>query len=216
MIIIFDLDYTIFDTDKFKRRGLALFFNMDETEFKSYYKKNFKDQGLNYSPKKHLRNLGWSYKEIVAKLSQLDDWMEKEISRYLFPEASKILDKLKQAGHKIILASFGDKEFQEQKISALKINGISAKEFFDEVVISDKVKAGLEELKRFKGENILLVDDNLKEAIDLKGILGDRCEIFLIDGPYARYREYDIAPRGLNELAEKFFPNEKETTNCLD
>lgn len=215
MIIIFDLDYTLFDTARFKRDGLALFFNMNEAEFRNYYKKNFKDQGINYSPKKHLQILGWKYKEVMAKLNELDDWLEKEISRYLFPAAEEILNKFKQAGHKIILASFGDQEFQEQKISALKINGISAKEFFDEVIISDKVKAELKELKRFQGENVLLVDDNLREAVDLKEILGNKCEIFLIDGPYARYGKDDVVPRSLKELAEKFFPEENETDDKL-
>lgn len=205
MIIIFDLDYTLFDTARFKRDGLALFFNMSQAEFKNYYKINFKDKGVNYSPKEHLRILGWKHKEMMAKLNEFDDWLEKEISRYLFPEANKILNRFKQAGHKIILATFGDKEFQEQKISALKINDLSAREFFDEVIISNKIKAELEELKRFQGEDILLVDDNLKEALELKGILGDKCEIFLIDGPYARSGEYNIAPRGLKDLAEKFF-----------
>lgn len=208
MIIIFDLDYTLFDTDKFKHDGLALFFNMNEAEFKDYYKKNFKDKGINYSPKKHLQGLGWSYKEMMAKLNEFDNWLEKEISRYLFPGAERILNRLKQADHKIILATFGDQEFQEQKISALKINGISAKEFFNEVIISDKVKAELKELRCFQGGDVLLVDDNLREAVELKEILGDKCEIFLIDGPYARYREYDIAPHNLKELARKFFLDE--------
>lgn len=210
MIIIFDLDYTLFDTAKFKRDGLALFFNMNEAGFKDYYKKNFKDRGINYSPKKHLRALGWSHKEMAVKLNEFDDWLEKEISRYLFPGAEQILKRFRQAGHKIILASFGDKGFQEQKISALKINGISAKKFFDEVIISDKIKADSEELKRFRGENILLVDDNLKEAVGLKEILGDKCEIFLIDGPYARSGEDNITPRSLKDLAEKFFPDSSQ------
>mgnify|MGYP001588826191 FL=1 len=73
------------------------------------------------------------------------------------------------------------------------------------MIITDKIKAETEELKRFQGENILLVDDNLREAIGLKEILGDKCEIFLIDGPYARYREYDITPHSLKELAKKLF-----------
>lgn len=205
MIIIFDLDYTLLDTARFKRDGLALFFNMNEAEFKDYYKKNFKDKGVNYSPKKHLEFLGWGQAELAAKLDELDDWLEKEISRYLLPEAEEILKRFKEAGHKIILASFGDKEFQKQKISALKINQISVREFFNEVIISDKVKAELKKLKRFRGENVLLVDDNLREALELKEVLGEKCEIFLVDGPYARYREYNITPRSLKELSEKFF-----------
>lgn len=207
MIVIFDLDYTLFDTARFKRDGLALFFDMSEVEFIGYYKKNFKERGLNYSPKKHLEILGWSEEKMAVKLNELDHWLEKEINRYLFPEAEEILNRFKLAGHKIVLASFGDREFQEQKISVLKINGISAKEFFDEVIISDKIKAELEELKRFRGEVILLVDDNLREAAGLKEILGDKCEIFLIDGPYARLDGYNIAPKRLKDLAEKFFPD---------
>lgn len=210
MIIIFDLDYTLLDTARFKHDGLALFFSMNEAEFKDYYKKNFKDNGVNYSPKKHLQVLGWRQAEMVAKLNELDDWLEKEISRYLLPEAEEILKRLREAGHKIILASFGDEEFQKQKISALKINGVNVAEFFDKVIISDKIKVELEELKRFRGENILLVDDNLREALELKEVLGEKCEIFLVDGPYARYREYDIAPRNLKELSEKFFPDENK------
>lgn len=207
MIVIFDLDYTLFDTARFKRDGLALFFNMSEVEFIDYYKKNFKERGLNYSLKKHLEILGLGREEAAVKLNEFNDWLKKEVSRYLFPEAEEILNRFKLAGHKIVLASFGDKEFQEQKIFALKINGISAKEFFDKIIISDKVKSELEELKILQGENILLVDDNLKEAVNLRKVLGDRCEIFLIDGPYARLDGYSIDPKRLKDLAEKFFPD---------
>lgn len=212
MIVIFDLDYTLLDADKLKRNCLASFLDIDEVEFMKNYKDNFKDKGVNYNIEKHMQDLGWSREKIFEKMKEFNSYLKQEIGRYLFPEADGLLQRFKDAGDKIILVSFGDIEFQKQKISALAIDGISTEEFFDEVVVSDKIKAELEELKCLRGENILLVDDNIKEIVELKAILGDNCEVFLIDGPYSSSTEHNYPAYSLKDLKEKFFPEEKKET----
>lgn len=214
-IDIFDLDYTLFDAGKFEQICLASFFDMSETEFIKYYKESFKDKGINYNTEKHMQDLGWSQEKITEKTKEFSQWLKKEINQYLFPEAERLLRRFKEAGDKMILVSFGDKEFQKQKIFALTIAGVSPEKFFDEIIISDNKKSELEELKHLRGENILLVNDKIKELVELKEILGDNCEMFLIDGPYSRSQKYNLVPHNLKELEEEFFPDEKETANEL-
>lgn len=210
MITIFDLDYTIFDADKFKRLGLSQFLGLSETEFMRYYKENFKDKKINYNIGKHMLDLGWDKEKIIKKTEEFTPWLKKEINQYLFPEAEKLLCRFKVASEKMILASFGDPEFQKQKIFALTIGGAAAENFFDEIIISDSKKSELGELKKLRGESILLVNDKIKELAELMEIFGDNCEAFLIDGPYARNPEYDFTPHSLKELEEKFFPPRPE------
>ncbi|MDP2736360.1 MAG: HAD hydrolase-like protein [bacterium] len=209
-IDIFDLDYTLLDADKLKRNCLAAFFDIDEEEFMKNYQENFKDQKINYNIEKHMQGLGWSQEKIVEKMKEFDVWLKQEISRYLLPGAERLLKRFKEIGDKMVLVSFGDKEFQKQKISALTIDGASAEDFFDEIIISDNNKHELEELKCLRGKNILLVNDKVKELVELSEILGDRCETFLIDGPYARSPEYNLPVNNLKDLEEKFFPEEKK------
>jgi FMN phosphatase YigB (HAD superfamily) len=53
MIIIFDLDYTLLDTKKFKEKlGVAL--DMSPEEWARDYKNFFKDKKINYNPERHL------------------------------------------------------------------------------------------------------------------------------------------------------------------
>ncbi|GAI44846.1 unnamed protein product, partial [marine sediment metagenome] len=136
MIIIFDLDYTLFDAKRF-RAGIAAIFNLSLKEFdKRYHVKYFKSKKINYNFKKNLEILKGEDKDLNTGL--LEKKFRKfllKINKYLFPEAEEILYHLKQAGHTLILFTFGDKELQKQKVDNLRI-----KKYFDRIIFTPKEK----------------------------------------------------------------------------
>lgn len=215
MLIIFDLDYTLLDTKNFKT-GLAKALGLAADEFNDSYKKYFKDRAMPYNVEKHIEYLGSGTVETgAARKERLKDFF-LEIDKYLFADAENALKKLKLGGHKLLLLTFGDADWQKQKVDNLKI-----KKYFDEIIYTNKGKGEADELRELmcrmeetktpltplceKGgtEEILIVNDNAKECLEIKKSLG--CgEIFLVDGPYADNCEHNLEIRKLEDI-DKFF-----------
>ena len=83
MILIFDLDYTLLDTKKFKQ-GLAKALNLSITNFEKSYSENFKNtppltkggaRKINYNLKKHLKILSSSLSS-QTKQSKIDSFLK--------------------------------------------------------------------------------------------------------------------------------------------
>lgn len=195
MTIIFDLDYTLLDTAKFKK-ALANALEISEEDFKNY-EKELKKQNKNYNLAEHLNTL--DHKPNLEAF-----WLKAR--DYLFPESLKILEKLSQENN-LILATKGDQIFQQIKLAFLKII-----KYFSEVYFCETDKcASLASLKT--SDKILIVNDNAKESIELKKALkknGISCEIFLVAGPYSNNMDHSEKIRQLNEILKKF-----ETKNEL-
>ena len=183
MIIIFDLDYTLFDTARFKK-DLSGILKMSNESFGDSYKKHFKDKGESYNIKKHInvlfreRKIKAEEKNAVQKRVEL--FFKKSINDYIVKDAEDILKKLKSAGHTLILLSFGDKKFQNYKIKNLDI-----KKYFSKIIVTDKDKSESLKFLKDKKERILIVNDNAKESVIIKKALKNRAEIFLVQGPYS-------------------------------
>lgn len=194
--IILDLDYTMLDSKAFKEKVLASFGGMTAHEFNGFYRENFKNKKINYSPKEHLRLLadrGMKNGNHSLSLEAFNDFIRENISSFLFEGCKELLDRYKASGDKLVLASFGNKEWQGFKIDSLKIDGRPAREYFDEVILEDKDKSQNEALQELAGKEIILIDDNAKEACELLEILGKKCRLCLIKGPYSDdfYKEND-------------------------
>ncbi|MEA2088598.1 MAG: HAD hydrolase-like protein [Patescibacteria group bacterium] len=185
MIIIFDLDYTLLDSTKF-RKNLASVFNMDIDEFNKDYEEHFKSKGVNYDINKHLKILKKQKQINFAEektIKQRSDEFLKNIDSYLFSGAEEALKQFKNNNNnKLILISFGNIDWQKLKIDNLKI-----KEYFDEIILEDKNKEKSDFLKSLKDseEKILIINDNAKESFDMAELLGDNCEFKIIQGPYS-------------------------------
>lgn len=182
MTIIFDLDYTLLDTKKFKA-GLARTLGLNIDDFKRSY---FKNKKINYNLNKHLKIL--NQKETI----KIKEFLKK-LDKYLFPESINVIKKLKK-NNKLILLSFGDKAWQKQKI-----NNLSIKDYFDEIILTDKNK--IEALKPFLNtkERILIVNDNAREALEMKKVLKN-CDILLTKGPYSDNIKHNEKIHSLSEL----------------
>lgn len=210
MIVIFDLDYTLFDTKRFKN-DLATIFNITVEKFCDDYDYLFKKEGVNYSLEKHieiLKNEGKITNKNKEEIRKKFENLLERIDDYLFPEAEEVLKEFKDKGDKLILITFGDKGWQEIKTKNLKkiIN------YFDEIEFIEEDKRKSQYLKSLKdsGQEILLVNDNPRETLGLKEILGDKCKFFLVEGPYSNNIEHkEEIHKNIKELLIEE-PREKE------
>jgi len=185
MIIIFDLDYTLLDAKKLKQ-GLAKALGLTAREFEKSYLEHFKNKKINYNFEKHLQILDKKH------TPQIDKFF-KNLDQYLFPQSLNILKKLK-TNNKLILLSFGNKNWQKQKI-----NNLNIKKYFDKIILTDKSKAEI--LKQLQGtkDKILIINDNARETLEMQKTLKN-AKVFLVKGVYANNCEHDLEVKNLAEL----------------
>ncbi len=192
MIIIFDLDYTLFDTKKFSL-GFAQAIGISQNVFISTYKKYFLDKNKSYNYLKHFNYLkkegkiDYGDKEFKNKINKF----LKNASDYLFPEAVSLLDFLKKEKHELILLTYGDLEWQKMKIKNLLI-----KKYFNKIIITAKDKEKSLNFLKKKKEKIIIINDKIQESLKIRKMLG-RGEIILIKSKYSNivkhnYKEYNL------------------------
>ncbi len=198
MIIIFDLDRTIFDTEMFKK-DIADILNIPIGRYNEDCKKYFTDKEKVYSPRELLRILK-SEKRIssIKKYREKIDNLLEDAEKYLFPESLEALKKFKKREDKLILISVGHKLWQRKKINRLKI-----KKYFNRIIILEKEKyKNLDFLKK-ENEKILIINDNAGETIDMKKAIGN-CEICLIRGPYSRNVKHNLKIYNIKDYSKLY------------
>lgn len=179
MKIIFDLDYTLLDTAEFKCKMAEIL----GENFKADYEKYFKSKGINFNIDDYLLILkknGRIDDKILKKMRSEIDELFYDIDDYLKFGVEKTLEYFKKRGDELILITFGYKQWQEKKVDNLSI-----KKYFDEIIFEDKDKSKSEYLKSLgeKDEEILIINDNLCEAEQMLKIL-KKGELRLVKGPY--------------------------------
>lgn len=191
MIVIFDLDYTLFNTNKLKK-DIAKVLNINIEQYNNICKKFFTDKNLVYNPYELLRIL--KREKCIPSIKDYKEKIEnllKHANKYLYNGALAAVKKFNKRGHKLVLLSIGYKEWQYKKIRGLKI-----KKYFNKIVILEKEKhKNLEFLKNNK-DKILIINDNADELSDMKRAIG-KCEVCLIHGPYSnnikhKFNAYNI------------------------
>jgi phosphoglycolate phosphatase-like HAD superfamily hydrolase len=139
--VILDLDYTLFDTARFKRalaRSLKPYGVNHDLFFNFYPQAVQKQDGkYKYSVNKHLSLLRQRVADIprVQALSRIKKVVEQSYL-YLYPTSVRFLQHLKKNGFRLILVTHGDKSFQMKKI---KHSGIQ--KYFTKTIVSDRLKA---------------------------------------------------------------------------
>lgn len=206
--IVFDLDYTLFDAKKFRDECLAGFFGMSAEEFSDYYSK-YKEVHGNFSPDELLAQRG-------LKLANLELNLEAEINKYLLEGAEKILTVFKKNCDELILASFGNCEFQDLKIDHLKVGAVPFRQYFKDIIVEDKDKTSNEMVKALKGDELWFVNDNdveSKKIMELFRHLEDKFKLFLMEGCYSKDSELKKY-NNLEQLGCEQFPHEY-SNECL-
>lgn len=178
MLYIFDFDYTLFNSIKFKQDFFELFRGLlhDPSNLRLEY---FQENKIHYDLEKHFDILGDNLKDRDQASLVLKEFLS-DLKKYLFPEVEKLLIKLKNDGHRLILISLGNVDWQKAKIY-----GSDLEKFFDKVIFTDGPKElALKEADLIKGEEVIIVNDNFNESVEMMKYI-ENCKLFLIQGPYS-------------------------------
>jgi len=166
MKIFIDFDGVIFNTELFKKR-LIKFFSENGISKKDFDKsyQYFKNQKIPYSVIKHLKLLFFLKK--IKKKCRYNDILRP----YIFKDAEIFLKSFSK--NNLYLLSYGDLNFQKQKIKGAKIS-----DYFRRIIITNKNKAEI--LKQIikkdkfgKLEKIIFIDDqprNIEEVSSIRNI----------------------------------------------
>lgn len=183
MMIILDLDYTLFDAAAFKR-DIAGAFGVQESVFNSTLQKYFKDKGIHFNPYTHLELLvknGFVHEE--KELEAVDNLKKllARADRYLLDGAEQALRDLKQNGFQLVLLTHGDKHWQGSKIGGLGISG-----YFSRITIAEGDKVDemdfLDDLGA--GEEVVFINDDPEELYHMSRQY-PKAKTYLVKGPYS-------------------------------
>jgi len=169
MKIIFDFDHTLFSAKK-------LFENLKE-EFK---KAGVSEKLFFETFQKSKGNFGYIHRkqfELITKenpelnLIKLEETFKKVINRadkFLYPDVLPVLINLKKE-NELILLSYGEKEFQREKIDNSKIT-----HYFNKIVVTQEINK-ISELRKIlkKKENAVFVEDNPRALVEAKKYFPD-------------------------------------------
>lgn len=195
MIIIFDLDYTLLNSKKFKA-GLAAVLGLTEKEYAAACEEIFKSKKIHYNLRKHLDYLiikGLTDKSERNKLNKKINEFFKRIDYYLFSQAEKVLSELEKRGNTLMLLTYGDVEWQKMKLKNLIIK----KYFIKIIFVEEKKEKALDFLKGNK-EKVWIINDNAQESLAMRKKIKN-AEIFLVKGPYTYNAEHNLEAHRLGE-----------------
>jgi FMN phosphatase YigB (HAD superfamily) len=198
MIIIFDLDRTIFDTEKFKK-DIANTLNINIKQYNKDCKNFFTDKNKVYNPQELLRILkGEKRISSIKNYKEKIEGLLKNADKYLLPGAIDVLKKFRKGDNRMLLISIGHKPWQKKKIDSIKI-----KKYFDKIIIIEKEKyKNLEFLKKEK-DKILIINDDAGETLDMKKAIG-KCEVCLIHGPYSKNAKHNFNSYNIKDCLKMY------------
>ncbi len=158
MRIYLDFDNTLVATKIFFRdyyRPLLEASGSTEREIETsyrYFATGTNLEGELFSPARQMEILGWREQKKEEALDQIENILREHRS-FIFPDVVPVLQTLRNSGHTLILLTFGQYDFQKQKLIA---SGIA--HLFDEIIITSEDKVDIIARDQ-EGENIAFVDD---------------------------------------------------------
>jgi FMN phosphatase YigB (HAD superfamily) len=200
MIAVFDLDHTLLDTDRLAKK-LAAITDVDEKVFFRTYAGS-KDEKSCYNFDCHLELMikkGYIERNRIKEIKTLLSKVLKNIDDFLYPEAEKILKKIKDSGHELWLLTYGNIEWHKEKIKNLAITGL-----FDKIILTDseKEKKLLYLKKEMEAEVFVFINDNADELLRIGSIFGFK-NLILVKGKYSNNAIHSMKPCELGDVAEK-------------
>ncbi len=195
MKIFIDFDDVIFNTKEF-RMGLEDLFNangINKENFRKYYNDPQDQRAIKvFSPwllvERASKDLALDIKKINVAVG---DFIS-DISEYVFEDFGQFID---YAGDEnIYVVSYGDPEFQDQKITGSRIKTHLKNIFITGFLKAESIKKIIEDKKWNKNEKIFFIDDRIEQLEDVKQAF-PRIVTILMKRPEGRY---------CNQLKNKF------------
>ena len=171
-----DFDYTLFDAHAFRKELYKIF---DKNGFDKTYLPLTPETKMNAQK---LLNI----KEIFKSLSKernipIENFLVplKELyarcDEFVYGDTIEFLKYLKSNNHKIYILTWGEKEYQKEKLTASKLD-----KYIDDVIYTEKLKYTLD----IDYANGIFIDDSIR---DLKGLYKQNAKrVFRIKRPYGK------------------------------
>ena len=160
-----DFDYTLFDTHAFReelykileQNGLDKTYLTLTPEQKNNEQKllNIRELFTNLSISKNI--------PIESFLVPLDE-LYSRCEEFVYDDTVEFLKYLKSKNHKLFILTWGEKEFQKEKIKASKLY-----DFFDEIIYAEQLKYTLS----IDYTNGIFIDDSIR---DLEGLYNQKAK----------------------------------------
>jgi len=154
-----DFDYTLFDTHAFRQ---GLYEILEQNGLDKSYLSLTPEQKINGQKLLNMRELFKNISETTnIPLNNFINPLEELYAKsheFVYDDTIEFLNYLKSKNHKIYILTWGEKEFQKEKIQASKLNN-----YFDEIIYAEQLKYTL----NIDYENGIFVDDSVR---DLEGL----------------------------------------------
>ena len=162
-----DFDNTLFDTESFYNDLLQVVneYGINHKKINDYY--NQKLSHSLFNPINIINKLIEKHK-LKYEIKQELDLFFQDLSKYLYNDTIDFLEYLIKNNYEINLLTYGDFDYQQEKINKSKI-----KDYFNKIIITNKHKALLD----LDYENSIFIDDN---KIQLEGLIKKKCKVIRI------------------------------------
>lgn len=207
MIVVFDLDYTLLDTEQFKL-CLCSALEISPDTFKAHSVSLFSDSGAGGSPRhydllEHLDFLSQGDPGRKHYLSvRCENLVRSQMDRFLYPGAIAAVRQFRDAQWEVHLMTLGSPAFQAWKVSGLTTL---------EPLLHRKVFVGTRKVDYLKyylesGERTLFINDNARESLEILESLPS-LRLALIDGGYCHNTDHSLPLFKLDQISPSHFSN---------
>lgn len=168
MIVVFDLDYTLLDTERFKEALAEAFAacGIGRAEFDRTYGMTVsaRPPEYDYDIDRHISLAAKSLTCGAGELKRSVTEMLRTAGRYLYPGAREMLKSLRSREARLVLLTLGNESWQRSKVEQ---SGIS--ELFDEIVTVGAGKENAVGGIAQGHEKVFVVNDNVDEMVKMRG-----------------------------------------------
>ncbi len=202
MKFVFDLDYTLLDTVKFKEAlaDAVTSCGVSRERYEETYQAIVRREGkvYDYDPDVHLSAL----KDDLSDPAALADARRRiagvlaSTEKYLYPGAAELLRELRKHGARLELLTLGNEKWQRAKVEH---SGLAR--LFDVIMATEKEKKGIMAGLAEPGERVMVVNDNGAEIKEMMA-QAPEYEYVLKRGPKAVPAELQLPEaKDMKELA---------------
>jgi FMN phosphatase YigB (HAD superfamily) len=207
MKIFLDFDDVVFNTKDFTEHLKKVFqeYGVSDEVFQETYqslKKDFPSSSPGYRPDIHIEKIKVSERIDEIKLQEAVKQVLADTQAFVFPDVETFLLTAKELGYSINILSFGDKEFQTQKISGTQLD-----QYFDKVIVTDQEKGQAmltegdvtDEETWFFDDRVHFLESAKKQFPSIRTVLVSRPEGRYTD-PQNDFSDYQISHLGEGQV----------------
>lgn len=188
MKIFVDFDDVIFNTKSFfeKLKMVYVPFGISSELFETTYEELKKERAgswLGYSSSLHIEKLQECLSVDVPALQKAIDSFLRDTSEFVFPDVKDFLQWAEENTYSVSVLSFGDLEFQTQKIHGTQLSA-----YFEKVIVTDKDKSQALIAEKISEEKVWFLDDRNHFLENVKAKIPS-VQTVLVSRPEGRYAD---------------------------